>query len=530
MTRTTKILAVAAGLLLAGAAGLSVFVGSYLKSDKLKSVLIPRIEQLTGRTVQIDSIHASLLKGIVVKGFRIKDRSGEGDFLSSRMFVLDFRLLPLLKKDVVIKKLELDSPSVRIDRRRDGTYNFSDIFEAMNRGKEPGMAGPGEKSGGSGFTVAADRLRISDAKVEYRDERSDLAVVVSAGGDIAIVPAPRVSEGLSGTMEIKSARTTVGGIETDTTGRLGISPQTITFQLKTQIEKGSVDVSGKVGNYRGSPVVVCNISSRDVDIGRLLEAGGKGGSSGREKAPVGKAAKEAAVPPVADDFAASGEIRGEGLRYGSYTAKTLSLKYRFERGFAKIEPVDLTFSGGEGTSVSGKAHAEVAFVIGPESRNIASSVKDSLAGKGMLDLEGIEVRESRITAAIALLTGIEAIRKPRFSPSRFNFIIKNRRCFFDGALESDRIRLDISGSAGFDKGLSVLADMKISPPLISQLSPVAKVAAYAKDSSGWATIPLKITGTTEKPSVGLNKAAVGKQIEKGIGQEIEKKILKGLFQ
>ncbi|MGE5301553.1 MAG: hypothetical protein ACM3MB_11450 [Acidobacteriota bacterium] len=50
-----------------------------------------------------------------------------------------------------------------------------------------------------------------------------------------------------------------------------------------------------------------------------------------------------------------------------------------------------------------------------------------------------------------------------------------------------------------------------------------------KDKSGWLTVPLKITGTSEKPLVALNKAAVGRQVEKGVGQDIEKGILKDLF-
>ncbi|MDA8433289.1 MAG: AsmA family protein [Nitrospiraceae bacterium] len=529
MKRSIKVLAVASGVLLAGAAGLSLFVGSYLKSDKLKSVLVPRIEQLTGRTVKIDSIQVSLLRGIVVKGFSIKEKSGEGNFLSSRMFVLDFRLLPLLKKEVVIKKLELDSPSVRIERRKDGTYNFSDILNAMNEDGERGMSGETDNKGSNGFTIAADSLHISDAKVEYRDERNDLDVAASGDGDIAITPAHKMSEGLSGTLEIKSAKAAVGGIETDTAGRLDISPQTLAFQLKTQIGEGSVGVSGKVGDYRGSPAVVCNVSLRDIDIGKLVEGAGKRAQPGRKEAEVGGAGKGPAASAIPENTVASGEIKGEDLRYRAYTAKALFMKYRFERGFAKIEPIDMTFSGGEGGAVSGKAHAELAFLVGPESRDVASSVEDSLAGKGTLDLSGIGAGESKITTAIASLTGIKEIRKPRFSPTRFNFTVKDRTCFFDGVLESDRIRLDISGNAGFDKRLSVLADMKISPALISQLSPAAKVATYAKDSNGWVTIPLKITGTTERPSVGLNRAAVGRQVEKEIGKEIKKRVLKGLF-
>jgi hypothetical protein len=60
------------------------------------------------------------------------------------------------------------------------------------------------------------------------------------------------------------------------------------------------------------------------------------------------------------------------------------------------------------------------------------------------------------------------------------------------------------------------------------LTPSA-VAAYAKDEKGWTVIPLRIRGTTDKPSVGLNKAKMIKGVEKGIKQEIQKGLFKGLF-
>ncbi len=159
---------------------------------------------------------------------------------------------------------------------------------------------------------------------------------------------------------------------------------------------------------------------------------------------------------------------------------------------------------------------------------MTASVKDSLAGKGTLDLRDIEVKRSKIADAIALFTGIEEIRNPRFEPTRFNFTVRDRRIYFDGTLASPSIRIAPSGFVDFEKKLSVLADMKIAPALTSRLSPVASMTTYVKDEKGWVTIPLKITGTAEQPSVSLNKAAVGKQVEKGIGQEIQKRI-KGLF-
>jgi len=74
--------------------GLSILVKTYLKSDALKSLIIPKVEKATGRKLSIGEIHVSLFKGIVVKGIILKERDGSRDFLKADEFVLDYRLWP----------------------------------------------------------------------------------------------------------------------------------------------------------------------------------------------------------------------------------------------------------------------------------------------------------------------------------------------------------------------------------------------------------------------------------------------------
>ncbi len=532
MKRFLNIFGIAAVVIIIAIIGLSFFVKSYLRSERLKALLIPRIEQATGRGVNIDSIQVSLFKGIVVKGFSIRGKSGEGDFIRAGSLVLNYRLLPLLKKEVIINKLELEDPSVSIEKTKDGTYNFSDIIDALNKKRQSEKTAGSGQGGGSGFTVAADSLHIGNAKVEYNDEQTGLRAVVVADGDLRIAPAGTVAESLTGAVNIKSAKAAIGKIDTNTSGRIDIMPRSAVFQLNTGIGKDSIKAAGRIDDYLGSPVITCSISSKEIDVGRLIAfPGSREAASGRES-PAGPAkggGREAAGPSGTSKLTASGEIKIDAARYEEYALNNLFLKYRYERGFAQIEPIELGFRGGKGVSAAGSLRAGLAFVIGPQSRNVTASIKDSLAGKGTLDMRDIEVKRSKIADAIALFTGIGEIRNPRFEPTRFNFTVRDRRIYFDGTLASPVINIAPSGFVDFEKRLSVLADMKIAPALTSKLSPVAQAATYVRDKNGWVTIPLKITGTTENPSVFLNKAAVGKQVEKGIGQEIQKRIFKDLF-
>ncbi|MDA8240001.1 MAG: AsmA family protein [Nitrospiraceae bacterium] len=529
MKRFLKILGIAAAAVLIALIGLSFFVKSYLRGERLKALLVPRIEQVTGRGVNIDSIQVSLFRGIVVKGFSIRGKSGEGDFLSARSLVLDYRLLPLLKKELIIEKLELESPSVRIEKKKDGTYNFSDMLDTFNKREEAERTGGTEQAGGPGFLVAADSLHIGDARLEYRDDQTGLDAAVVADGDFKIAPARKVSESLSGELNIKSAKAAIGGIETNTSGRVDITPRSAAFQLNTDIGKESIKAAGRIDDYRENPVITCDISSKEIDIGKLMAAAGGKEEGGAARGTAKAGSHKGGGSPGMSNLTASGQIRLETARYKEYAVNNLLLKYRYERGFAQIEPIELSFRGGQEVSAAGSLRAGLAFVVGPESRNMTASVMDSLAGKGTIDLRDIAVRRSKIAEAIALFTGIGEMRNPRFAPTRFNFTVRDRKIYFDGKLESPEIKIDPSGFVDFDKRLSVLADMKIAPALTSKLSSIAEIATYVKDKSGWVTVPLKITGTTEKPSVALNKAAVGRQMKKGIGREIEKGILKDLF-
>jgi len=54
-----------------------------------------------------------------------------------------------------------------------------------------------------------------------------------------------------------------------------------------------------------------------------------------------------------------------------------------------------------------------------------------------------------------------------------------------------------------------------------------KVAALKllEDDQGWKVIPLKIKGTTENPSVNLNEEVLGKQLGRGLANELERCLL-----
>jgi uncharacterized protein involved in outer membrane biogenesis len=117
MKKLTKVAGIVVGILILLIVGLSIVVRSYLSSDRLKSLILPKAEAVTGRRVQLDKINVSLFKGVVAKGLSVKEKDGKEDFLKIGRFVLSYRLLPLLKKHSLSVRSTLVLPP-SLSRRR----------------------------------------------------------------------------------------------------------------------------------------------------------------------------------------------------------------------------------------------------------------------------------------------------------------------------------------------------------------------------------------------------------------------------
>src|SRR4030042_1054309 len=205
MKKLLKIVIVVVGVLVLLFVGLTRFVKRYLSSDRLNPIILPKAEAATGRKVNIDEINVSLFKGIVAKGLSVKEKDGQKDFLKIGRFVLSYRLLPLLKKQLVISKIEIVSPSISIKKDREGKYNFSDIME--KRSQEPQKpSGPEDQA--LPVSIVADRLYIRDASLIFVDEGKelpDVSIALNAEfkGAVEKDGTPRMDFGLISLKEMK---------------------------------------------------------------------------------------------------------------------------------------------------------------------------------------------------------------------------------------------------------------------------------------------------------------------------------------
>jgi AsmA protein len=140
--KTKKYVVLAAGLLLVLVVGFFVLAKLLITPERIKQVLLPRAEQALQRPVSLGEVEISLFSGILLNDLVILEKNSEGTFVSADQVSLRYRFWPLLRKRVIIDRIILENPQIRIERLVDGTFNFSDLMEQRSDAPTEAAAPP----------------------------------------------------------------------------------------------------------------------------------------------------------------------------------------------------------------------------------------------------------------------------------------------------------------------------------------------------------------------------------------------------
>lgn len=519
MKKWVKIGIIVLGILVLFFIGLNLLIKSYLSSERLKAMILPKAEALTGRKVFLEDIHLSLFKGVVAKGLSVKEMDGQKDFFTMKEFVLSYRLLPLLKKELVISKIEMLSPSVTIVIDKKGTFNFSSILERSAQGPSR----PAEATDqGLPISIIADRLLVQNAQLKFVDEAKELPDLTGLFdmefvGSLEKDGTPKMQ---SGKISIKEIRVVLHGAEMKITGKIDMDAQTVRANLKTLIGKESMDLTATVKDYLKAPDVNANLYAKELDLDKLM------GMSGKEKGTKGTASKEPtqkkekpsqqAEGRTDKKLKASGQVKVDMAKYQGYTIRDLKVDYKYSNRHLVIEPLGLQFSGGDVYKTDGTLSGKVKLD--------SARVQQSLQGDADLKLGKGVIKDSKIFNALSSLTGLQALKEPVVDEGSFRFDIREEKIFLDGFIRSALFRLSPRGYLGFDQRLDIPAELKLSPDLSQSLSKELTKWKFATDDQGWMVLPLKIKGTTEKPDVSIDTERLIKQIVPDITRDLQQRL------
>ena len=127
MVRTRVVVALITVLLIGGGAFL-IFSPYLTGDDYLKDFFLQQLEQSLGRRIDVHRIKLVLFPSIRLEltQVTIHDRNSEDVLLSAKKLDLVLRFLPLLRKQVVGKRLLIEEPTLTLRRNRSGHWNILD--------------------------------------------------------------------------------------------------------------------------------------------------------------------------------------------------------------------------------------------------------------------------------------------------------------------------------------------------------------------------------------------------------------------
>lgn len=171
--RLRTILAVAAGLILLLIAAAVVAVKS-MDFNKYKGLIAEQVKAATGREFTIAgglAVELGFSPAVVVEEVALGNApwGSRPDMVKVRRFELEVALIPLIFREVRVKRLVLVQPDILLETDARGTGNWS--MGGAVPSPAPQAAKPGEAKGGLAG-LAVERVRIERGTLTYRDGRT----------------------------------------------------------------------------------------------------------------------------------------------------------------------------------------------------------------------------------------------------------------------------------------------------------------------------------------------------------------------
>ncbi len=261
---------------------LFLLVKFYVTPERVKAFLIPAAEEALNRKVDIEEINISLFTGIEARNFSIKEADGKTDFLKSKEFVLKYKFLPLLSKNIIIDELRIISPEIRIVRDRHGKFNFESIGggEADELKEEKKDESESE---GPPVSLLVSKLVIDNARFYLKDHKNELPEI-KGSLDIAAGISSAGDDGLlsEGSIDLRLDKVVLKGPPKkhlkDITAILKYSiiynPESGSLSIKKadlKVQDISASITGDVKGLTDSPELNISVSLPKTNTGSIMK-------------------------------------------------------------------------------------------------------------------------------------------------------------------------------------------------------------------------------------------------------------------
>jgi uncharacterized protein involved in outer membrane biogenesis len=129
----------------------------FLDLDTYKAEIVAQVRSALKRDLYYHTGDFSFRYGLAFRfdGVTIKEKNGKDDFVHADQLTIKIALIPLLRKELVLTRMQLERPVLRLSRDRDGVFNVSDLLEGTPGGAPPAIRGVELKDASISFSDAA---------------------------------------------------------------------------------------------------------------------------------------------------------------------------------------------------------------------------------------------------------------------------------------------------------------------------------------------------------------------------------------
>ena len=179
MKTLMKILAVVAAVAVILLVAATLLVKFAISPEQVKKHVLPMASEQLHRDLSIEGVDISIWSGIEFRKILLKEPDGSAAFVSADRALLRYQLMPLFSGRLVIDEVVLDHPVINIIRKKDGTFNFSDLAgagkakdDSAGKTASPGTA-DNKNSAPDGLNLLVSTISISDGQLLFTDMAVD---------------------------------------------------------------------------------------------------------------------------------------------------------------------------------------------------------------------------------------------------------------------------------------------------------------------------------------------------------------------
>jgi len=559
MGKLGKIFSVLVLLFVIAVAGLAAFVHYYLTDERVKAFIIPQAEAALGRKVAIGDIKIGLLSGITIRDFLIKEVDSDQNFVSAKAFVLSYDLMPLLQKKVVISEIRFDEPTVQILRDKNGQFNFSSLALLSEEGDKKEKKESGASTTALPVALTFNQISFNRAQIKIRDlnkEIPDVDATTSAQLNVAL---GRTLKDLQykGSFDVDAA-VEFGTAKTQIKGKGNINQKDLDIILDTNLGGEQVHVEADVKSYMQAPNATINISSKSLNIDKLLAiaAGLPKSSSAKTVQPKTNKSTEIIADSLPPGLVANGTVKVDKALYKGITTSDFALIFNLSKGIFTVKELSaqaysgklnsnlvvdlnqpgLAYNGNLGLESVQAGDLSSAFVqkaAGMLNGSLQSAMTFSGAGtsweelKNVLNADGSftlvdgGIKGTPVSSSISTILGLQELNNITYKNITGTFkVVEGGKVKIKSNLQGADLDAEAEGIIGLDGSLDLPLTLHLSPALADKLKSRGSFTKYLTDEQGGSTLHFKLTGNLKSPKPTLDMKASQDQIQKAIQNEI----------